>query len=127
MGGGCSEYSQFTGATTVIGADQRVALTLYIVHSGVMLVGAATITHVQILSQFYHWVVKAVFELKIAETLAFVSGLYSLQHFHRRNCCSVLGWVGEAVLSTSTIVLTPFAIKHLPHSSIGTAVCLCTC
>ena len=63
MGGGCSEYSQFTGATTVIGADQRVALTLYIVHSGVMLVGATTITLVQILSQFYHWLVKAVFEL----------------------------------------------------------------
>ena len=63
MGGDCSEYSQFTGATTVIGADQRVALTLYIVQSGVMLVGATTITHVQILSQFYHWLVKAVFEL----------------------------------------------------------------
>ena len=63
LGGGCSEYSQFTGATTVIGADQRVALTLYIVHSGVMLVGATTITHVQILSQFYHWLVKAIFEL----------------------------------------------------------------
>ena len=60
MGGGCSEYSQFTGAPSVVGADQRVALTLYTVvlkasgfHSGVMLVGATTITHVQILSQFY--------------------------------------------------------------------------
>ena len=70
MGGGCSEYSQFTGAPSVVGADQRVALTLYTVvlkasgfHSGVMLVGTTTITHVQILSQFYHWLVKAVFEV----------------------------------------------------------------
>ena len=70
MGGGCSEYSQFTGAPSVVGADQRVDLTLYNVvlkpsgfHSGVMLVRATTITHVQILSQFYHWLVKAVFEV----------------------------------------------------------------
>ena len=52
------------------GADQRVALTLYTIvlkpsgfNSGVMLIGATTITHVQILSQFYHWLAKAVFEL----------------------------------------------------------------
>ena len=58
MGRSCSEYFQFTGAPTVVGADQRVALTLYTV-----LVGATTIKHVQILSHFYHWLVKAVFEL----------------------------------------------------------------
>ena len=70
MGGRCSEYAQFTGAPAVIGADQRVALTLYTIvlnasgfHCGVVLVGATTITHVRILSQFYHWLVKGVFEV----------------------------------------------------------------
>ena len=65
---------------------------------GVMLVGATAITHVQI--PLSAGLSKVSFRSTTAETLVFVSDLHSLQHFHQRNCCSVLGWVGEDFLST---------------------------